>query len=167
MGPCRTLYRKGGPRRVFGDDDVKEYWCSVETSECGRFAVLYKWDFVHANVVYLLRLSDDAFVPVAPEMRSVNQVQVIDNSLLIRTDLDAPRGRLCVAPLTAPTECAGRSTSHRVSSASKPLADVCCRRARHGTTRPRAASTGSVRRRPRSARSNRPHESRRHAPAAT
>jgi prolyl oligopeptidase len=40
-------------RRVFGDDRVKEYWCSVEVSECGRFAVLYKWDFVHANAVYL------------------------------------------------------------------------------------------------------------------
>ena len=51
----------GAPaRRVFGDDHVKEYWCSVEVSECGRFAVLYKWDFVHANVVYLLRLADDA-----------------------------------------------------------------------------------------------------------
>ena len=37
-------------------------------------------------------------------MRSVNQVQVIGDSLLIHTDLDAPRGRLCIAPLTAPTE---------------------------------------------------------------
>jgi hypothetical protein len=32
-------------------------------SECRRFAVLYKWDFVHANVVYLLRLADDALLP--------------------------------------------------------------------------------------------------------
>ena len=95
----------GAPaRRIFGDDHVKEYWCSVKVSECGRFAVLYKWDFVHANVVYLLRLADDALVPVAPDMRSVNHVQVIGDSLLIHTDLDAPRGRLCVAPLTAPTE---------------------------------------------------------------
>lgn len=91
-------------RRIFGDDQEKEYWCSVRISECGRFAVLYKWDFVHANVVYLLRLADDALVPVAPSMRSINQVQVIGDSLLIHTDLDAPRGRLCVAPLTAPAE---------------------------------------------------------------
>jgi prolyl oligopeptidase len=95
----------GAPaRRVFGDERVKEYWCSVNVSECGRFAVLYKWDFVHANVVYLLRLADNALVPVAPAMRSVNYVQVIDDKLLVHTDLDAPRGRLCVAPLTAPTE---------------------------------------------------------------
>ncbi len=95
----------GAPaRRIFGDDDVKEYWCSVRVSECDRFAVLYKWDFVHANVVYLLRLDDDALLPVAPDMRSVNYVQVIGDSLLVHTDLDAPRGRLCVAPLTAPTE---------------------------------------------------------------
>jgi prolyl oligopeptidase len=100
-------YRLGSDapaRRVFGDDRVKEYWCSVEVSECGRFAVLSKWDFVHANVVYLLRLADDAFVPVAPAMRSINYVQVIGDKLLVHTDLDAPRGRLCVAPLTAPTE---------------------------------------------------------------
>jgi prolyl oligopeptidase len=90
--------------RIFGDDHVKQYRCAVEVSECGRFAVLYKWDFVHANVVYLLRLADDALVPVAPDMRSVNYVQVIGEKLLVQTDLDAPRGRLCVAPLTAPTE---------------------------------------------------------------
>jgi prolyl oligopeptidase len=91
-------------RPIFGDDQVKHYWCAVEVSECGRFAVLYKWDFVHANVVYLLRLADDALVPVAPDMRSVNRVQVIGDDLLVHTDLDAPRGRLCVARLTAPTE---------------------------------------------------------------
>lgn len=91
-------------RRVFGDDQTKEYWCSVKVSECRRFAVLSKWDYVHANAVYLLRLADDALVPVAPVMRSLNQVQVLGDSLLILTDLDAPRGRLCVAPLSAPTE---------------------------------------------------------------
>ncbi|MDI1443235.1 prolyl oligopeptidase family serine peptidase [Polyangium sp. 6x1] len=91
-------------RRVFGDDHDKEYWCSVKVSECGRFAVLFKWDFVHANVVYLLRLADDALLPVAPAMRSLHQVQVIGDSLLIHTDLDAPRGRACVASLAAPTE---------------------------------------------------------------
>ncbi|HZB47708.1 MAG TPA: hypothetical protein VE547_01325, partial [Mycobacteriales bacterium] len=85
--------------RVFGDEDVKEYWCSVTVSECGRYAVLSKWDFVHANVVSLLRLSDNALLPVAPAMRSVNQVQVIGDQLLIHTDLDAPRGRLCVDEL--------------------------------------------------------------------
>jgi prolyl oligopeptidase len=37
-------------------------------------------------------------------MRSVNYVQVIGDKLLVKTDLDAPRGRLCVAPLSAPTE---------------------------------------------------------------
>ncbi|KFE61966.1 Prolyl endopeptidase [Hyalangium minutum] len=95
----------GAPaRRVFGDDQHKEYWCSVQISECRRFAVLSKWDYVHANAVYLLRLADDALVPVAPGMRSLNQVQVIGDSVLVQTDLDAPRGRLCVAPLTAPTE---------------------------------------------------------------
>jgi prolyl oligopeptidase len=91
-------------RRVFGDDHEKEYWCSVKVSECGRFAVLYKWDFVHATAVYLLRLADDALVSVAPAMRSLNQVQVLGDSLLIHTDLDAPRGRTCIASLAAPTE---------------------------------------------------------------
>jgi prolyl oligopeptidase len=91
-------------RRVFGDDHVKEHWCSVEVSECGRFAVLYKWRFVHANAVYLLRLADDALIAVAPELQSINHVQVIGDSLLIQMDLDAPRGRACIAPLTAPTE---------------------------------------------------------------
>jgi prolyl oligopeptidase len=91
-------------QRIFGDDEMKEYWCSVEVSECGRYAVLYQWDFVHANAVYLLRLADGASLAVAPEMRSLNRVQVAGDLLLIHTDLEAPRGRACVASLTAPTE---------------------------------------------------------------
>jgi prolyl oligopeptidase len=94
---------RGPATRIFGDDDVKEYWCSVRASECGRFVVLYKWDFVHANVVYLLRLADRALLAVAPKMRALHQVQVIGDSLLIHTDRDAPRGRLCVASLSEPT----------------------------------------------------------------
>ncbi|MFD7630366.1 prolyl oligopeptidase family protein [Streptomyces sp. NPDC059851] len=92
-------------RRIFGGrhDHEKEYWCSVKASECGRFAVLSMWDYVHANTVHLLRLADGELMPVAPVMRSLNQVQVIGDSLLIHTDLDAPRGRLCLAPLTEPT----------------------------------------------------------------
>jgi prolyl oligopeptidase len=90
--------------RVFADDEGKGYWCAVTISECRRFAVLSMWDFVHANAVFLLRLADDVLVPVATGMRSLNQVQVIGDTLLIHTDLDAPRGRACVAPLTAPTE---------------------------------------------------------------
>ncbi|MFC0629358.1 prolyl oligopeptidase family serine peptidase [Kribbella deserti] len=91
-------------RRVFGDDQGKDYWCVVKVSECGRFAVLTMWDFVHSNVVYLLRLTDRELIPVAPEMRSLNQVQVIGDRLLIHTDLDAPRGRACLATLDRPTE---------------------------------------------------------------
>ena len=71
-----------------------------DVSECGRYAVLYQWDFVHANIVFLLRLADDELVPVATTMQAVNQVQVVDDELLIVTDLDAPRGRLCKASLT-------------------------------------------------------------------
>ncbi len=93
-----------GSRRVFGGERASDLWCTVEISECGRFALLYLWDFVHATAVHLLRLSDGALIPVAPELRALNRVQVIGESLLIHTDLDAPRGRACLAPLAAPTE---------------------------------------------------------------
>ncbi|MDG5805317.1 prolyl oligopeptidase family serine peptidase [Streptomyces ossamyceticus] len=90
-------------RKVIGDERDKDHWCTVSTSECGRYAVITVWDFVHANDVALLRLSDNEVIPVATGMRSVNQVQVIDDSVLVWTDLDAPRGRLCRAPLSDPT----------------------------------------------------------------
>lgn len=89
-------------QQVFGGHE--DYWCSVTVSECGRYAVLYQWDFVHANIVFLLRLADDELVPVATTMRAVNQVQVVDDELLIVTDLDAPRGRLCKSSVRSPTE---------------------------------------------------------------
>jgi prolyl oligopeptidase len=92
----------GEDRQVFGGHP--DYWCSVGVSDCGRYAVLYQWDFVHANIVSLLRLADDELVPVATTMQAVNQVQVVDDELLIVTDLDAPRGRLCKASLTRPAD---------------------------------------------------------------
>lgn len=88
-------------RRVFGGH--ADYWCWVEVTECGRYAVLYQWDFVHANIVSLLRLADDELLPVTTTMQAVNQVQVVDDDLLIVTDLEAPRGRLCRASLMSPT----------------------------------------------------------------
>jgi prolyl oligopeptidase len=91
-------------RRVFGDDKVKDYWCAVKVSECGRFAVLTKWDFVHANVVFLLDLERNVVRPLISEMRAINSVQVIGEALLIHTDLDAPRGRACIASLTTPKQ---------------------------------------------------------------
>lgn len=127
----------GAPaRRVFGDDHEKEYWCSVSVSECGRFAVLSKWDYVHANVVFLLRLADDALIPVAPAMRSLNQVQVIGDTLLIHTDLDAPRGRACVAPLAEPTAWRtlipeGPDTLQTVAGVGGRIYAVCSRAASH------------------------------------
>ena len=97
-------HRVGSPerRRVFGDDTNKEYWCSVSVSECGRFAVLSKWDFVHANESWLLRLTDDELIPVANDMTGLCTVEVIGEKLLIWTDREAPRGRACIAPLSAP-----------------------------------------------------------------
>jgi prolyl oligopeptidase len=88
-------------RRVFGGH--ADYWCWVDVTECGRYAVLYQWDFVHANIVSLLRLADDELLPVTTTMQAVNQVQVVDDDLLIVTDLEAPRGRLCRASLMSPT----------------------------------------------------------------
>jgi prolyl oligopeptidase len=52
---------------------------------------------------YLLRLADDVSCRSLPPC-ALTCVQVIGDSLLVHTDLDAPRGRLCVASLTAPTE---------------------------------------------------------------
>lgn len=98
-----TLDRKEG-RRVFGEDYIREYWCSAEVSECGRFAIFYRHDFVHACDVFLQPIGDAELVPVATGMRSLSRVQVLDEHLLIRTDLEAPRGRCCLAPLSAPAE---------------------------------------------------------------
>jgi prolyl oligopeptidase len=119
----------GAPaRRVFGDDHVKEYWSSVKVSECGRFAVLYKWDFVHANVAYLLRLADDGLVPVAPAMRSINRVRVIGDSLLVLTDLDAPRGRpRCASSTSTSTSSSTGSTGASLEAAALPF----CRLMQH------------------------------------
>ena len=69
--------------------------------QCSNPALLFSGG---KDSICLLRLADDALIPVAPAMRSLNQVQVIGDALLIHTDRDAPRGRACVASLTAPTE---------------------------------------------------------------
>ncbi|MGV3724610.1 MAG: prolyl oligopeptidase family serine peptidase [Actinomycetota bacterium] len=91
-------------RRVFGEERRKEYWCRADVSECGRYAIYYKYDFVHACDIYLHRFGETDLTPVATGMSSLSRVQVIDEQLLIHTDRDAPRGRCCLAPLTDPTQ---------------------------------------------------------------
>ena len=124
-------------RQVFGGH--ADHWCWVDMTDCGRYAVLYQWDFVHANTVSLLRLADDELLPVTTTMQSVNQVQVVDDDLLIVTDLEAPRGRLCKASLTDPTAWRtvipeSNDTLHTVSGVGGRLYAVYSRAASHQIT---------------------------------
>lgn len=89
-------------QRILGDDQHSEYWFDIKLSENGKYALLYAWDYVHANTIYLFNLVDRSINSITPPMRAINTIQIIDNTLLIHTDLDAPRGRVCVASLSAP-----------------------------------------------------------------
>lgn len=91
-------------QRILGDDQHSEYWFDLRISENADYAVLYAWDYVHANTAYLLNLNDRSISQVTPQMQAINTVQVIGDTLLIHSDLDAPRGRVCVAPLATPQD---------------------------------------------------------------
>jgi prolyl oligopeptidase len=92
---------------VFGTDAERAAYHGLRTSHDGR------WLLVSAsrgtdprNDLWLADLSaaELTFVPVHTDVDARAAAAVHDGSLLIWTDLDAPRGRICTAPLDDPTE---------------------------------------------------------------
>ncbi|HTY07856.1 MAG TPA: prolyl oligopeptidase family serine peptidase, partial [Candidatus Edwardsbacteria bacterium] len=89
-------------RVVFSHPSVKEYYHDAAVSENGRWAVFQRGMF-NKSEVFLRRLGGpDSLVPVAMGFDAEYGVDLLGDTLLIRTDKDAPRGMVYVTAADRP-----------------------------------------------------------------
>ena len=91
------------PSRIFGDDE--RYWCSVASASAAGSPCCTSGTSCTPTSSTCCASPTTRCVPVAPDMRAVNHVQVIgDELLLVRPTSTRRAAGSAVAPLTAPTE---------------------------------------------------------------
>ncbi|MFH1231520.1 MAG: prolyl oligopeptidase family serine peptidase [Planctomycetota bacterium] len=89
-------------KKIFSHDKVKEYFHGAGITEDGKYILFYRGLF-NKNEVYLKRLnSDESMIPVATGFDAQYHVDVIKDKLIIRTDSDAPKGKVYVADVDKP-----------------------------------------------------------------
>jgi prolyl oligopeptidase len=104
--PSAYLHKLGTPaaedRKVFWDDERKEYWHTVTISEDGRYEI-YDRSLFNTNEVYFRPTgSTEHLIPLATGFDAQYRVNFIGDTILIYTDLDAPRYRVFAADVDHP-----------------------------------------------------------------
>ncbi len=104
--PSAYLHKLGTPAtedvKVFWDDENKEYWHTVTISEDGRYEI-FERSLFNTNEVYFRRTGGrDPLLPLATGFDAQYRVYFIGDSILIHTDLDAPRYRVFITDASHP-----------------------------------------------------------------
>ncbi len=101
------FHRLGDPadldEKVFGHDSVREYYHVCQVSDDGRYAGFVRASMEQVNELYLQPIDPPGpRLPVATGFDATYGGAVVDSSLLIMTDADAPMGKVDIAPLDRP-----------------------------------------------------------------
>ncbi len=104
--PSAYLHILGTPatadKKVFSHNEVKEYWHSVSVSEDGKYETFNRSLF-NKNEIYFRRCgSDKPPIPMATGMDAEYSVDVVEDKILIRTDLSAPLYEVHIADAKRP-----------------------------------------------------------------
>jgi prolyl oligopeptidase len=97
------LHKLGTPlsqdKKIFYHDEVKEYFHGADVTEDGKYVLFYRSMF-NKNEIYLKRLgTDEPLMPIITGFDARYSVDVIEDKLIIRTDLDAPKGKVYVTDI--------------------------------------------------------------------
>jgi prolyl oligopeptidase len=85
--------------KVFGDDDIKEYYHYAKVSECGRYTILSKNQIHLKNELYFKEAHENQVRPMATGFDGYYTVLVVEGKLLIKTDADAPKGKVYITDI--------------------------------------------------------------------
>ena len=100
------LHKLGTPayedKKVFFHEKVKEYYHSAEVSEDGEYVLFYR-TMLNKNEFYLQKLgSNQPLTPIAIGFDAFYAINEIQGKLVIRTDLDAPKGKVYITDIDKP-----------------------------------------------------------------
>ncbi len=100
------FHRLGTPgeedQKIFWHDEVKEYFHWISLSEDGKYLLYYRSRF-NKNEVYFRPLDGPGeLIPIATGFDASYGVDLIENKLLITTDLNAPLWKVCITDVDRP-----------------------------------------------------------------
>ncbi|HPR64514.1 MAG TPA: prolyl oligopeptidase family serine peptidase [Thermoanaerobaculia bacterium] len=89
-------------KRVFYHDSVKEYYHGAQITEDGTYLILYRWEFDKNEVFFRKLDSKEPPIPLAVGFDASYAVDEHDGTFFIRTDWDAPKGRVMAVSANSP-----------------------------------------------------------------
>ncbi|MHA1660241.1 MAG: prolyl oligopeptidase family serine peptidase, partial [Promethearchaeota archaeon] len=88
-------------KRIFFQDTVKEYYHTANVTEDGKYAVFYR-DASGKNEVYFKRIDSEKIIPIAEGFDAEYHVMIINEKIIIQTNLEAPNGKVFITSVKEP-----------------------------------------------------------------
>lgn len=99
------LHKLGTPadedEKIYYSKDKKEMHHSVWNSECGKYTIFYQGLF-NKNEIYFKYFGEEELIPIATGFDASYYVDIVDNKILIKTDKDAPNGKVYITDVDHP-----------------------------------------------------------------
>lgn len=88
-------------KKIFYHDSVKEYYHTAYLDELGMYVIFVRTKS-KKNEVFFKKIKDDELIPIATGFDAEYDVQIVDEKILIQTDLDSPNGKVYVTDTDKP-----------------------------------------------------------------
>lgn len=89
-------------KKVFYHDEVKEYWHYVLISEDGKYEIFVRTLFNKNQIYFRKANSDDDLIPITDQMDAEYLEYFIGDTILIKTDWNAPKGKVYITDVNQP-----------------------------------------------------------------
>jgi len=92
---------KSKDRKIFYHDSVKEYYHTAYLDESGMY-IIFTRTKSKKNEIFFRKIKEDKLIPIATGFDAKYDVNIIDEKILIQTDLDSPNGKVYVTDIKKP-----------------------------------------------------------------
>ncbi len=89
-------------KKVFYDNEHKEYWHSATVSEDGKYVVFYRGTYYQYEVYFKPVGSDEEPITINNDFNAQYNVEIINDMILIHTDFEAPRYKVYFTSVDKP-----------------------------------------------------------------
>jgi len=88
-------------KKIFFHKNKKEYHHTARVSEDGNY-VIFRRNIYGKSEVYFKNIDSDKIIPIIEGFDADYEVRIITNKILIKTDLEAPNGKIFVTNINKP-----------------------------------------------------------------
>jgi len=88
-------------KRIFFCSEKKEYYHTANVTEDGNYVVFYRNTFGKCEV-YFKRINSDKILPIAEGFNADYQINIVEDKIIIKTDLEASNGKVFITDIDKP-----------------------------------------------------------------